>query len=58
MGTGNTSAGVKQPEREGNRSLPSYKLNVKVKLSLYFLLTEQHTMKAYSGSGNIAPLIL
>jgi hypothetical protein len=30
----------------------------KVKLSLCFFLTEQHAMKAYWGSGIIAPRIL
>jgi hypothetical protein len=41
-----------------------YKLQVRiegkknVKLSLYFLLTEHHAMKAYWGSGIITPRIL
>jgi hypothetical protein len=30
-------------------------VKVNVKLSLYFLLTEHHAMKAYWGSGSIAP---
>jgi hypothetical protein len=34
-----------------------YKMKVKVKLSLWFL-TEHHAMKAYWGSGGIAPRIL
>jgi hypothetical protein len=33
-------------------------IKLKVKLSLSFALTEQHTMKAYWGSGSIAPRIL
>jgi hypothetical protein len=33
-------------------------LHVKVELSLCFLLTEHHAMKAYWGSEVIAPLIL
>jgi hypothetical protein len=36
----------------------SPQLKVKVKLSLCFFLTEHHAMKAYSGSGCIAPSIL
>jgi len=32
--------------------------NVKVKMSLCFFLTEHHAMKAYWGSGGIAPRIL
>jgi hypothetical protein len=30
---------------------------VEIKLSLCFLLTEHHAMKAYWGTGGIAPLI-
>jgi hypothetical protein len=34
------------------------KVKVKIKLSLCFFLTEHHAMKAYWGSGDMAPLIL
>jgi hypothetical protein len=34
------------------------KVKVKVKLFLSFFLTKHHAMKAYWGSGGIAPLIL
>jgi hypothetical protein len=34
------------------------KVKVKVKLSLCFFLTKHHAMKAYWGSGGIAPRIL
>jgi hypothetical protein len=41
-----------------NRCLFVVNTIMNLQLSLWFFLTEHHAMKAYCGSGGIAPLIL
>jgi len=53
--------GVKRREREADQSPPSsteVKNNVKLFLCFFFFLAEHHAMKAYRGSGSVAPPIL
>jgi hypothetical protein len=54
MGRTNSTHG----EDEKNYRILLAKSNGKVKLSLCFFLTKHHAMKAYRGSGSIAPRIL